>query len=65
MESTMTIKKKAKQIAKLLRSERPDYFYLKEFTNNPLKKRSKSISLPFSCQGDIFESINRQLNTYI
>ena len=30
MESTMTVKKKAKQIAKLLRSERPDYFYLKE-----------------------------------
>ena len=26
----MTVKKKAKQIAKLLRSERPDYFYLKE-----------------------------------
>ncbi len=26
----MTVKQKAKQVAKLLRSERPDYFYLKE-----------------------------------
>ena len=26
----MTVKQKAKQVAKLLRGERPDYFYLKE-----------------------------------
>ncbi|MBY0580145.1 MAG: site-specific integrase [Rickettsiales bacterium] len=29
-EKRMTVKQKAKQVAKLLRSERPDYFYLKE-----------------------------------
>jgi integrase/recombinase XerD len=26
----MTVKQKAKQVARLLREERPDYFYLKE-----------------------------------
>lgn len=30
LESTTTVPQKAKQVAKLLRSERPDYFYLKE-----------------------------------
>ena len=29
-EKKMTVKQKAKQVARLLRSERPDYFYLKE-----------------------------------
>lgn len=29
-QKSMTVKQKAKQVARLLRSERPDYFYLKE-----------------------------------
>lgn len=30
LEKKITVKQKAKQVARLLRSERPDYFYLKE-----------------------------------
>ena len=51
-QKSMTVKQKAKQIARLLRSERPDYFYLKELfrqLRNELKVKvqQKPKKLPY------------------
>lgn len=51
-EARTTVPKKAKQIAKLLRSERPDYFYLKELFRQlrkelSVKVETKSKKLPY------------------
>ncbi|WP_342260175.1 site-specific integrase [Candidatus Tisiphia endosymbiont of Metellina segmentata] len=52
LESTTTVPQKAKQVAKLLRSERPDYFYLKELFRQlrkilNVKVQNKSKKLPY------------------
>lgn len=52
MESRTTAKKKAKQIARLLRSERPDYFYLKEIFRHlrqelSVKVQTQTKKLPY------------------
>ncbi|WP_341762541.1 hypothetical protein [Candidatus Tisiphia endosymbiont of Melanophora roralis] len=52
LESTTTVPQKAKQVAKLLRSERPDYFYLKELFRQlrkilDVKVQTKSKKLPY------------------
>ncbi|WP_250312145.1 tyrosine-type recombinase/integrase [Rickettsia endosymbiont of Oedothorax gibbosus] len=52
LESTTTVPQKAKQVAKLLRSERPDYFYLKELFRQlrkilDVKVQNKSKKLPY------------------
>lgn len=51
-ERKITVAKKAKQIAKLLRSERPDYFYLKELFRHlrkilDVEVQTKSKKLPY------------------
>ncbi len=51
-QKSMTVKQKAKQIARLLRSERPDYFYLKELfrqlrTELKVKVQQKPKKLPY------------------
>lgn len=51
-ESKVTVPQKARQVAKLLRSERPDYFYLKELFRHlrkilDVKVESKSKKLPY------------------
>jgi integrase/recombinase XerD len=51
-ENKTSVPKKAKQIAKLLRSERPDYFYLKELFRHlrkelDVKVQTKSKKLPY------------------
>ena len=48
----MTVSKKAKQVAKLLRSERPDYFYLKDLFRHlrielKVKVETQSKKLPY------------------
>ena len=52
MESKTTVPQKAKQIAKLLKNERPDYFYLKELFRQlrkilDVKVQTKSKKLPY------------------
>jgi integrase/recombinase XerD len=52
VESKVTVPQKARQIAKLLRSERPDYFYLKELFRHlrkilNVKVETKSKKLPY------------------
>jgi integrase/recombinase XerD len=51
VENKVTVAQKAKQVAKLLRSERPDYFYLKELFRHlrkilNVKVQTKSKKLP-------------------